>query len=770
MKHSYLPLLLVPLLTSPLLTSPLWAADQTGGVLVDPDGIEAWSGELTLASNITIGAGDVVTIAPGTIIRAELNVASRYQLAVSGGQLIALGTEEAPIVFTSAEASPAPADWQGLYIYDSAGPNPAINFDHVLIEYTQLALVLLEADPQTVSNLHIANSLNDSFGLPGAGIYASGAGHLFNNLYIENARYTRASTSVYGAGLYAAGVPVEVHGGLFENNTVDAAAPAYGAAIALSNSNALIEDVRFVHNRVLGGQDPSLSFGGAIGVDGSTTAIIRRCEFLNNEVTLTSGFAGGAAIGLAAFATVARIDANYIHDNHTYGPHGCEAGGIVFPFANTGDITNNLIVRNTIGRNTDRACGAVTPIGAGVKMDAASPTTGYAVRLINNTIADNQILTTDDGLSLAQGQGAGVFIRRGKFAVVNNIVVGNQTHQIDGGGGIYLDPNVGTTDTLLDHNLLFDNAPDSVRNASTTFVVGSNNLLANDPGFIGGTNGDLVAYRVDDQSAAYDSGDDALAPVADFLGHVRPIGDHVERGAFEVLNGDLTLAVVAQPTGPIGPSGTAHCLFTLTNAGSSSLPEVAFELTATPAPQTLTASAPSIGADACIVNGSNNGCVAATLASGASLTLDATFDAADATTEISCAGLAVNRQHELTPTNNAAAVTIAVQAPASSSGGTTGGSTNGSTGGTSSGTSSGDTAGSSGGTTGADTGASTGAGSTGTSGAGTNGGDGGTATGNAGGTTGTSKKSGCGQVAPSELGWLALLLMLRAAKKRAPKR
>jgi len=66
-------------------------------------------------NNTGIAAGHVLTIGPGTVVRFDGN----YSLSVSG-TLIADGTEEQPICFTSNQASQAAGDWGQIKFLDSS--------------------------------------------------------------------------------------------------------------------------------------------------------------------------------------------------------------------------------------------------------------------------------------------------------------------------------------------------------------------------------------------------------------------------------------------------------------------------------------------------------------------------------------------------------------------------------------------------------------------------------------------------------------------------
>lgn len=97
-----------------------------------------------VGSSLRIGAGNgepltVLTIEGGVVLKFE--PAKNYALQVeaftgdfpASGEIHALGTEERPIVFTSAAATPAPGDWMGLWF--GGQPQSGNQLDYVRIEY-----------------------------------------------------------------------------------------------------------------------------------------------------------------------------------------------------------------------------------------------------------------------------------------------------------------------------------------------------------------------------------------------------------------------------------------------------------------------------------------------------------------------------------------------------------------------------------------------------------------------------------------------------------
>ena len=79
----------------------------------------------TLSGFIHVANGATLTIKPGTIIKGDFNVLGSSLLILKGAKIQAVGTADAPIVFTSSRAAGQrqPGDWGGLILVGNAVNN-----------------------------------------------------------------------------------------------------------------------------------------------------------------------------------------------------------------------------------------------------------------------------------------------------------------------------------------------------------------------------------------------------------------------------------------------------------------------------------------------------------------------------------------------------------------------------------------------------------------------------------------------------------------------
>jgi parallel beta-helix repeat protein len=83
-------------------------------------------------ATVRVDNNAVLTIDPGVELQFDSDT-NLYIGFIDPGKLMAQGTDDANIIFTSGQASPAPGDWRGLYFSDKADDDSIIG--HAVVEY-----------------------------------------------------------------------------------------------------------------------------------------------------------------------------------------------------------------------------------------------------------------------------------------------------------------------------------------------------------------------------------------------------------------------------------------------------------------------------------------------------------------------------------------------------------------------------------------------------------------------------------------------------------
>ncbi|MCL0035002.1 PKD domain-containing protein, partial [Dehalococcoidia bacterium] len=146
-----------------------------------------------LAGNVEVKRGAVLTILPGTEVRFKKGA----RLNVKGG-LVAEGTKESPIIFTSHEPEPKPGDWGRLILSNKA------SLKNVVVEYGKR--ILVGSSDVTISNSIIRYN---SYGGWGAISIMNSSPSIINNTITENA----------GAGISLCGSNATITGNTISKNS-----------------------------------------------------------------------------------------------------------------------------------------------------------------------------------------------------------------------------------------------------------------------------------------------------------------------------------------------------------------------------------------------------------------------------------------------------------------------------------------------------------------------------------------------------------------------
>lgn len=114
---------------------------------------ETWSGNMYVSCYVTVNDGAELTIQPGTIVKfrhdRNYQTFNRAGLSVNGGDLIAVGSKDQMIWFTSDAPDPINGDWMHINIDHSQNSK----LDHVIVEFAELGI------SQFDSSVPITNSI-----------------------------------------------------------------------------------------------------------------------------------------------------------------------------------------------------------------------------------------------------------------------------------------------------------------------------------------------------------------------------------------------------------------------------------------------------------------------------------------------------------------------------------------------------------------------------------------------------------------------------------
>ena len=161
--------------------------------------------------NILVQQGVTLTIQPGVVVKFD----GAYYLQVDG-ELIANGTVNSKITFTSNKPNPAPSDWSGIWFTDTCidakvdGNNSYLSgsiINYVLLEYGR-GISIVSSYPYLTNNLIINNdgSGRGSDSVPGAIEFKhytdSNKTLIVENNIIENNKLFRYSWWLLGVGYF----------------------------------------------------------------------------------------------------------------------------------------------------------------------------------------------------------------------------------------------------------------------------------------------------------------------------------------------------------------------------------------------------------------------------------------------------------------------------------------------------------------------------------------------------------------------------------------
>jgi len=151
-------------------------------------------------TNVLVANGRTLRIEPG--VRLRFHEKSYLEIGHKGSRLVAKGTKEKPIVFTSAASAPAKGDWIGLVFDDAVGEGTTI--EHAVIEFAgreshggQGAITVFREFPAGRVSIRDVTFVNNA--VAAISDTRSAFGAFERNVFHDNARSMRVSAGVLAA-------------------------------------------------------------------------------------------------------------------------------------------------------------------------------------------------------------------------------------------------------------------------------------------------------------------------------------------------------------------------------------------------------------------------------------------------------------------------------------------------------------------------------------------------------------------------------------------
>lgn len=271
------------LLASSLLASSLLACsspeDDSGSDLATIE----WSGAVSLDADFVVASGETLVIAPGTTITA----ASGVTLVVEG-ELDALGTLDAPILFTAASTDGTSGDasaWGGIAFTSGAVSATFEGVDvyksgsiieHAVLEHATRALHVSGSSPY----LHAVTFQSNE--IPMTVDTVGGAGLLISDGSTTRVRDCTFEDNVANTFAFGGGVYVDRADPILQDNTLHGNSASYGGGLSTDLMASPIVGSWFDTN-------DSQSEGGAISLVSTVSALLGNTVFQNTSKTDGAG-------------------------------------------------------------------------------------------------------------------------------------------------------------------------------------------------------------------------------------------------------------------------------------------------------------------------------------------------------------------------------------------------------------------------------------------------------------------------------------------------
>lgn len=268
-----------------------------------------WSqpnGPYIVVGNTLVQEGVTLSIEPGVVVKFEMGMAIQIN-----GELVAMGTIDMPILFTSSALTPEPGDW-GYISFSNTSSDAEFDEAGNYLSGSVMAYCVVE--------------------------YAGGTTYNFGAIILDNARpyifrcdiRDNSTSGIYGINLTGTLRIVE---NVIANNT----APT-GGGISVWGGHVIIE------GNTITGNSATTSYGG-----GGIFAISNTTEITNNLIdgNTSIGYgAGGGGGGIYIREGNSTITKNIIRNNTLHGYFSAGEGGGILSYLSTVNILQNEITNN----------------------------------------------------------------------------------------------------------------------------------------------------------------------------------------------------------------------------------------------------------------------------------------------------------------------------------------------------------------------------------------------------------------------------------------
>jgi parallel beta-helix repeat protein len=454
---------------------------------------------VTGSSGIVIGCNATLTIEPDVVVKFNPTLAIVVGSNAFGkGSLVARGTAESPIIFTSIKdpcniLDPArPGDWSRIHFTDYAVDavfNPDGNYvsgcilEHVIIEYagygnygaifaekSSLFLNYCEVQHNSYYGIQVDGSnapgmkITDCevWGHPQHGIYISGGS--YHKLINNNIHDNRSG----GISFSSAGSNTLTGNTITGNTSSDDARGGIG--FDSSGSNTL------TGNTIKDNTGGGIYFGSSGGntltgntiTDNTSSGYSGGIRFDSSGSNILTGntITGNTGRGICFWCS----PSNTLTRNNISGNIAGDSGGGIFFGGDWGSSGSNTLIENTITDNTSSGAGGGIHFAAAVNWNGCFPSGSNT--FTRNTISGNIAGASGGGIyfggycgsggntltgntitdNTSAGAGGGIYFEGSGNTLTRNLVQGNMSK--DGFGVVHL---YASSDTVFSQNTITDN-------------------------------------------------------------------------------------------------------------------------------------------------------------------------------------------------------------------------------------------------------------------------------------------------------------------------